>query len=357
MVTEDRLLSKQKRLDMGLIFRSNKKVIKKEGFAHLIPLVVITLVIIGGFSALSTWQENQKREAVGKVLSSSSGESGKSGSPDSDESSENKSGSSTWGSSDKFKVESETEDSRTKITTSDKKTKIDVKTDEGKFKTEIKDGREKTRIQTGGLKIEIRTENGQTVIKVKNEQGEEVELEDEDEDELLASAEAKLKEDDVEIATGSAQIGFVQRGRRVRTNFPLSVNPVTGELFVSTPAGEKVVTILPDVAIANMIRAGILTRVEEGTPSASPTPEGTPSAGEGTEGAEATEGASVDGAGIELTSEDGNVVYLISGVKSQNFIGLVPVDIKLKAVVSASDGSLLDIRQNFFARLLDLLSF
>jgi len=332
-------------------------VVKKDGFAHLIPLIVITLVIIGGFSALSTWQENQKREAVGKILSSSSGESGKSGPSDSDDSSENKSGSSGSGSSDKFKVESETEDLRTKISTSDKKTKIEVKTDEGKFKTEVKDGEEKTKIRAGGLRIEIRTQNGQTVFKIKNEQGEEVELDDEEEDELIASAEAKLDDDDIKIATGSAAPGFVQNGRRVRTNFPLSVNPTTGELFVSTPAGEKVVTILPDVAIANMIRAGILTRIEEGTPSASPTPEGTPSAGEGTEGAEATEGASVEGAGIELTSEDGNVVYLISGVKSQNFIGLVPVDIKLKAVVSASDGSLLDIRQNFFARLLDLLSF
>ena len=68
MVTEDRLLSKQKRLDMGLIFRSNKKVIKKEGFAHLIPLVVITLVIIGGFSALSTWQEKGILQNKGKLL-------------------------------------------------------------------------------------------------------------------------------------------------------------------------------------------------------------------------------------------------------------------------------------------------
>lgn len=332
--------------------------VKKEGFAHLIPLVVITIVIIGGFSALSTWQENQKKEAVGKILSSSSGPGNvKSLSSDDGESSENKSDSSGSGSSDKFKVESETEDSRTKITTSQDKTKIKVRTNEGRFETEVEEGRERTKIRTGGLRVEIRTENGQSVIKVKNEQGEDVDLEDEEKDELLASAEAKLEEDDIEIATGSAQLGFVQRGRRVRTNFPLSVNPVTGELFVSTPAGEKVVTILPDVAIQNMIRAGILTRVDEGTPSASPTPEGTPSAGEGTEGAEATPSASVEGSGIELIQEDGNVVYLISGVKSQNFIGLIPVDIKLRAVVSASDGSLLDIRQNFLARLLDLLSF
>lgn len=343
--------------------------IKKDGFAHAIPLVVIALVVIGGFSALSTWQENQKKEAVGKVLSSSSGEGEKSGSSGSgnvkssssddgdSEGSDSKSSSSGPGSSDKFKVESKTEDSKTKVTTGAKKTEIKVKNKEGKFETKVEEDKEETKLRLGGLKIEIKTENGQTVIKVKNEVGEEVELEDEEEDELLASAEAELEDDDIEIATGSAQLGFVQRGRRVRTNFPLSVNPTTGELFVSTPAGDKVVAILPDVAIANMIRAGILTRVDEGTPSASPTPEGTGSAGEGTGSAGATASASVEGAGIELTQEGGNVVYLISGVKNQNFIGLIPVDIKLKAVVSAADGSLVDIRQNFFARLLDLLSF
>ena len=234
------------------------------------------------------------------------------------------------------------------------KTEIKTESEEGKFETKIEEDKEETKIRSGNLRIEIKTENGISVLKVKNENDEEVELGDEEEDELLEELEAELEDDDIELATGSAEIGFVQKGRKVRTNFPLSVNPATGELFVTTPAGEKVVTILPDVAVQNMIRAGILTRVEgEPEPEASPSPEGTPSA----QPPEGTTAASVAGAGIELTQEDNEAVYVISGVKDENFIGLIPVGIKLKAVVAVDDGNLLDIKQGFFSRLLDLLSF
>ena len=113
--------------------------------------------------------------------------------------------------------------------------------------------------------------------------------------------------------------------------------------------------ILPSVAIQNMIRAGIMTRVEEESePDASPEPSApaaTDSAGEG------TPSASVAGAGIELTQVNNKVVYVISGVKSQRFLGFLPVDIRLKTVVSAEDSSLIDIQEGFFGKVLDILSF
>lgn len=349
----------------------------KKGIIHVIPLGVIIILLVSGLSILSIQSEQNKKEAVGKVLSSSdndkddnsgkgssgsvSGESGKSGSSNSDDDDDNKD-SSGPGSADSFKVESKSGDGKIRIKTkSDNEAKVEIRTNEGRFKTETKDGEEKTEIRTGGLKIKWERKGDRFELRVKNEDDEDVELEDEDEDELLDELEEHLEDDDIQIATGSAELGFVQRGRRVRTNFPLSINPLTGELFVSTPAGDKVVTILPDVAVANMIRAGILTRVdEEPVPGASPTPEATPSAEGGTPSAEPGEGtpsASVEGAGIELTEEDGQPVYIISGVKSENFVGLFPVDVKLKTVVSAQTGGLLDIEQGFLSKLLDLLSF
>ena len=341
----------------------------RRGFIHILPLIIITIVIAGAFSALSIRREEAQKEAVGKVLSSSddsnrgssSGSSGSSSQSDADddddeqeEQNKTTSGSSGSRSSDSIKVESRSGKSKTKIESSPKKTEIKTESEEGKFETKIEEDKEETKIRSGNLRIEIKTENGISVLKVKNENDEEVELGDEEEDELLEELEAELEDDDIELATGSAEIGFVQKGRKVRTNFPLSVNPATGELFVTTPAGEKVVTILPDVAVQNMIRAGILTRVEgEPEPEASPSPEGTPSA----QPPEGTTAASVAGAGIELTQEDNEAVYVISGVKDENFIGLIPVGIKLKAVVAVDDGNLLDIKQGFFSRLLDLLSF
>ena len=354
----------------------------RAGFVHLIPLVVVAVVFGGGLSLLSAASEKSQKEAVGRVLSSSSGEnkgdssgSGKSGSSNQSEEgtssnntsptggSDQTSTSSGPGSGDKVKIESRTEDTRIKIETSPDKTKIDVRTEEGRFRTEIKDDKQITKIRTEGLKIEYKRIGDRVMLSVKNKNNQEVDLEASEEAELVAVAEDELLDDGIKIASGSAEPGFVQHGRKIRTNFPLSVNPLTGELFVSTPAGEKVVAILPAVAIQNMIRAGIMTRVDGGGgPTPSPTPEGTPSAspggspsaspGEGTAGA-----TSVEGAAVELTTVNDQPVYVISGVKSQNFLGLVPVDIKVKAVVSVENGNLLDTQQGFFGRLLDLFSF
>lgn len=297
----------------------------KRGFVHILPLVVIAAFVVGGLTVFSVQTEKVQKEAVGKVLSSS-------------DDSEDRSGSS--GSSGSTKVESRTDDGRTKIETSDEKTKIEVRDGEDRFETRVEQGREETKIRTGGLRIEIKREGDRVVTKIKNETGEEVELEDEEEEDLLEDLEEELAEDGIHLATDSAQPGFIQSGRRVRTNFPLSVNPATGELMVSTPAGDKIVAVLPDVAIDNMIAAGILTWVVE---DVVPTTEGTSSA--------------AAGGGIELSTVNNQPVYLIGGISNQNFLGIVPVNLKIKTVVSVENGQLLDIQQGIFTRVLDLFSF
>jgi len=307
----------------------------KRGIVHILPLVVVAVLVVGGLTALSVSHEARQKAAVGKVLSSS------------DNRGEVKSSDSSGpGSSPEIKIESKTDESKTKIVTKDSETRIKIRTDEGRFETRVEEGREETKIRTGGLRVEIKREGDRVVTKIKNEQDEEVELEDEEEEALLDEVEDELEDKGVRLVTRDNQLGFIQHGRRVRTNFPLSVNASTGELFVTTPAGEKVVAILPDVAIQNMIAAGVLTRVEEAAaPLASPAP------------GESTPSVSVVEASTELTETDGRVVYLISGVRSQRFFGLVPVDVRLKTVVSAETGQLLDIEQGLLARLLDLVSF
>lgn len=300
----------------------------KQGFVHSLPLIIIAVILVGGVSVFSLSSEQERKEAVGRVLSSS-------------DDSEDPRGSSGSGPSGSVKVESRTDDGGTKIETFDEKTKIEVRTGEDRFETRVEEGREETKIRTGGLRIEIKREGDRVVTKIKNEADEEVELEDEQVDELLEDVGEELEEDGVRLATDSAQPGFIQNGRRVRTNFPLSVNAETGELMVSTPAGDKVVAVLPEVAINNMIRAGILSRVVE----------------EPVLPAEGTSSAVADVSGIELTTVNNQPVYLITGVSSQNFLGLVPVNLKIKTVVSAQNGQLLDLQQGVFARVIDLLSF
>lgn len=325
----------------GFIFR-------QAGFVHIIPIIVMAVLTIGALGAIAQ-QEQKQKEAVGRVLSSSDKEDdnnkgSNSGSQDSRSKSSdegNKSSDSRGrGSTGELKIESRRDEGKTKIETKPEKTKIEVRTGEGRFETKVEEGKEETKIRTGGLRIEIKREGDLVVTKIKNEQDEEVELEDDEKEELLEDLEEELEEDDIFIATEEAQPGFIQRGHRVRTNFPLSVNAATGELIVSTPAGEKVVAILPEVAIQNMIRAGILTRVIE-----PPAP------------VEGTASASVAGAGIELTQVNNQPVFVISGVRSQRFLGLVPVDIRVRAVVSVENGQLVDLQQGLLPRILDLVSF
>ena len=333
---------------------------QKRGFAHIIPLVVIATVVIGGFSALSTLSEQRKREAVGKVLSESSSndDEDRSGSSGSSQSSEGKTGESksstsnqTTSSTDKFKIESNTGTTKTKIEKDKRKSEIKVESSEGKFETKIEKDKQKTKIETRGLKIAIIIENGIRIVKIKNEHDEEVEASPEAENELLEDANEKLEEEDIQIASDSADFGFVHRGKKVRTNFPLTIDPATGQLFVTTPTGTKVVAILPDVAIQNMLAAGILTRIDQsGTPSPSIPPGGTPSAG-------ATSSATVTGSAVELTEVNSLPAYEITGVRVQNFLGLIPVDIKIKAVVSVQNGQLVDVQQGILARILDIFSF
>lgn len=327
----------------------------KAGFVQVIPVVAVAALVVLTVSGFSISSEKAQKEAVGKVLSSSDDSSGFSGSGSdsagsgSDNKGSDSSGrdkpssagdSSGSGPARETRIETKTGEGRTKIKTSPQKTKIEVRNEQGRFETKVEEGREETKIRTGNLRIEIKREGDQVVTRIKNEEDEEVELEDDDEDELFREIEDELEEDGIRLATESAQPGFVQDGRRVRTNFPLSVNAETGELIVSTPAGDKVVAVLPDVAIANMISAGVLTRVIFEQPPAE----------------ESTSSAAEAGA-IELISVDDHPVYLITGVKSQEFLGLIPVNIRVKTVVSASDGQLLDVEQGILARALDLLSF
>ncbi len=335
----------------------------QKGFANIILILVIALIAATGFLGLSSTSDNSKKKAVGKVLSEKSeaekqaeesqkqeaesqNESIKKDKEEQKESSGSKSSAQSSSSSQGgTKVEVEKEKDKLKIKTKNERTGFESE-------TEVEDGKEKTKIKFEGIKIEYEREGDKVVAKFKDENGEELELEATEEAEILDELENEIEDDDIKIATGSGQTGFVQKGRRVRTNFPLSINPSTGELFVTTPSGVKAVAVLPSVAIENMIKAGVLTRVEEPGSTPSPTP------GEGSGSAGATQGAQIAvlGASIELTEQNNQPVYRISGVKDEKLFGLLPVEVKLTTVVSASNGSLVDIQEGIFARILDLLS-
>ncbi|OGD89446.1 hypothetical protein A3J17_03025 [Candidatus Curtissbacteria bacterium RIFCSPLOWO2_02_FULL_40_11] len=144
----------------------------------------------------------------------------------------------------------------------------------------------------------------------------------------------------------------VNPGRKIRTNFPITVNPATGEKIVTTPSGTHVV-ILPEVAIQNMIRAGFpVVLPPEPSPSPTSSPEATASATP-----EATASATSQEGSILLTELNNQLVYEIPAVKKQKFLGVLPVDVRITGYVSAENGSIITTKKSFFNKILDALSF
>ncbi|MEA2020783.1 MAG: hypothetical protein U9M98_03690 [Patescibacteria group bacterium] len=167
------------------------------------------------------------------------------------------------------------------------------------------------------------------------------------------------------IRSDGVSYEIIRNRTAAKTHFPLSVNLNSNELIVTTPSGEKVVTVLPDEAVENMLAANVLDQI--GGKGAlnwlETTLESTPTAEESTPASslEATEpGVLTEGAGeseIELTqTSEGVLAYEIPGIKQKKLFGLFDVTLDRVVVVSAETGELLGVRESLIQRLVSILS-
>ena len=200
--------------------------------------------------------------------------------------------------------------------------------------------------QNNKLKVTSIDEDGE---EGEPETEEEVEVEIEDNDES-SDTETTLK------ASGNAAV-VIKDNLSAQTNFPLRVNTTTNELTVITPKGEKIVTILPDKAVQNMLASKVLDEVAgkggylynlenpTATSSAEPSPTGTQS------------GEPVQDSEIELVLNENDVlVYRIKGKEVRKLFRLFDIKINKTIIVSAENGDILDIEQNFLSNLLETFS-
>lgn len=143
---------------------------------------------------------------------------------------------------------------------------------------------------------------------------------------LEVQVESEKGKEKIQVQQGDNSFQYQKDGSQmqVQTNFPLSVDPKTNSLTVTTPQGVKSVVILPDVAIQNMISAGIIS----------------------------TQSAVVLG-----TDATGSAVYNVDGTKEKRLLGIFNVNIDKTAQVSAQNGQVISVSQDFLSKLLDLLSF
>lgn len=196
--------------------------------------------------------------------------------------------------------------SRTEIRDGEVRREIRTETGE-RIEFRSREGETRTEVRSGGVRVRLERKDGEMKLRAEREDGEKEEL---GEQNLLRIREREDK-DEIEVEAGEEEGEFVvRRGQmQARTNFPLSINLATNELVVTTPAGEKVVTVLPDQAVQNMLAANVIDQLISATTS-----------------------------GVILGERQGVPVYEIPGVKKKKLLGFIPVTIEQTAVVSAETG-------------------
>jgi hypothetical protein len=137
------------------------------------------------------------------------------------------------------------------------------------------------------------------------------------------------------VVMDGGQKGFIVATDGAITDFPLKVDEETGTLTVTTPSGEKVVAILPDAAIKNMLAAKVMSYV-------------TSVKAEG-------ELASTDKL-VKLIEKDGVLLYEIDGVREHKLLGLIPLKSNVKAFVSAENGQVVKTEQSLLGRILSRIA-
>jgi hypothetical protein len=223
------------------------------------------------------------------------------------------------------KVEEQQREEEKKREEEHKETEIETVNGQ-KIKTKIEDdGSVKVEIEQDGLKYKYESRAGEV------EKSEVTELEDELGDEIEDESE-EASESGIEIESDDANEVKTIRTNKVKatTEFPLAIDVATNQLIVTTQNGTKTVTILPDQAVANLLRVGLVDAVN-------------------TDATSETE--------IEIKAQNGEVVYEVKGTKQHRILGLFTTTTPVTAVVSAETGEVVGTQQTFLTNLIDLLSW
>lgn len=229
----------------------------------------------------------------------------------------------------KSKFEKEGQKSETEIETADGQ----------KIKTKVEDdGTTKVEVEHGQLKLKYEVKNGAIKLKAENEQGQEVELEDEELEEVEHEIKDKLEEKGIKISTGSGKPILLKNNVAALTDFPLSVDVGTNQLIVTTPGGQKVVTVLPDQAVQNLLATNIINKIEQISDTNL-----------------TSELGNLSGV-VKLEIRNNEVVYKVKGTKKHNLLGFIPIYTAKTVFASTGQGQPVAQEQTLLANIIDLLS-
>lgn len=201
-----------------------------------------------------------------------------------------------------------------------------------KFEVKTEDGRRRIDLEQNGVEVRIEKEGETIKAKAEKPDGTETELEAKD---TLETINKELETEGIEVATTAAQTLTIKKGEvKAETELPVGVDPTTHELTVTTPAGTKTVTVLPDAAVKSLLDNKLLTNVQSQVSSQSGITQN-----------------------VILTTVNNEPTFAVNGILQKRILGVVPVGFAKKTFVSATTGQVVKTDETLLNRILETLSF
>mgnify|MGYP001558381655 CR=1 FL=1 len=227
----------------------------------------------------------------------------------------------------------ESRDIETKSSPDKQRTEARFGEDE-KIKTRIEPDRTRIDVYSTGVKVRYEIRNGRVIIKAETEEGTGV-----PEQELFKITD-RLDKTGIKIATAGGALVVSRNQVGAVSNFPLQLDLNTNQLIASTSAGSRILTVLPDQAVQNMLAANVISRL------------GPPFIQQAVTSGQISSINEI----VRLGLQNNVLVYQIQGIRDFNLLGFIPVSRPTTSIVSAETGQLLETQQSILTQIIDLLS-
>ncbi|MCL5784070.1 MAG: hypothetical protein M1142_01790 [Patescibacteria group bacterium] len=203
--------------------------------------------------------------------------------------------------------------------------------------TQNKETEQETKDQEDKLKQEQESKDKEKETEKKLEKTDTKEVETKNQEKSLetesgeasgSSKESQGKREDVEIGTEGNDFKLQSQGQTALSNFPLYINQATGQLYVNTPQGAKMIRVLPPQAAAIATTAGVVNKIE---------------------GMEITN--------TSLPEATNEATVTVSGLKVGKMFGLIPVSVPVQTVIGANSGLVFQNIEPFWLKVLSPFIF
>ena len=174
---------------------------------------------------------------------------------------------------------------------------------------------------SGEEKITIQEEGGKVSMLIGEENsGKRLDVTDWSEN--LVEIEERAQVQKLAIRKGTESFVLENKGISAKTNYPLNVNPKNASISVTTPSGDRLLSILPNDAYQGLLKAKVISRLKES---------------------------------LSLVEENQSLLYKVKGEKSINFFNIYEYRFDVSASLSASTGEILKVEAPVWQKALSFI--